>query len=92
MSDTDSDSDDPYLINAGLPSGNFYRIRRAVIRLEQKDLALQNQIHDLEIENQKLKEKLARLRVKANETDKLEARFEKIYSPLVENTTTRNLD
>ncbi|EAY07844.1 hypothetical protein TVAG_312430 [Trichomonas vaginalis G3] len=90
MSDYESDSDDPYLINAGLPSGNYYRIRRAIIRLEQKDLDLQTKIHDYQIQNQKLKEKLARLRVKAAETDKLEARFEKISSHLIESPTTQN--
>ena len=87
--------EDPFLVDAGLSSGNFYRTKRAIIRLQQKDMDLKSRIRDLRIENQKLKEKLVRLRERAAETDKIEARFEQLSTIILESrmmqTTTSSI-
>ena len=75
---------DPFLVDAGLSSGNFYRTKRAIVRLQQKDMDLKARIRELKTENQKLKEKLVRLRERAAETDKLEARFEQLSTIIME--------
>ena len=78
------DTNDPFLVDAGLSSGNFYRTKRAIVRLQQRDMDLKARIRELRIENQKLKEKLVRLRERAAETDKLEARFEQLSTIIME--------
>ena len=80
----EDDANDPFLIEAGLPSGNFYRTKRAIIRLQQRDIDLKARIRELKTENQKLKEKLGRLREQAAETDKLEERFEQLSTIIME--------
>ena len=78
------DDNDPFLVDAGLSSGNFYRTKRAIVRLQQRDMELKGRIRELRIENQKLKEKLVRLKERAAETDKLEARFEQLSTIIME--------
>ena len=78
------DDNDPFLVDAGLSSGNFYRTKRAIVRLQQRDMELKGRIRELRIENQKLKEKLVRLKERASETDKLEARFEQLSTIIME--------
>ena len=88
VSNLDDDSgepfNDPFLINAGTPNGNNHRKRRAIILLQQQDMANQAQIRELKIENEKLKSKLKRLQSQAKETEKIERRFDQLSSIILE--------
>ena len=88
ISQIDDDSgepfNDPFLVNAGTPNGNLHRIRRAIVLLQQQDMANQAQIRELRIENEKLKSKLKRLQAQAEETEKIERRFDQLSSIILE--------
>jgi hypothetical protein len=75
---------DPFLLLAGTDMGNKYRRKRAIIRLEQIDVENAYIIRELRIENSKLRAKLKRLREMADQTGKLEERFERLSSIIME--------
>ena len=95
--------EDPFLIEAGERNGNNFRIKRAIVRLESRELECSNRMRDLQKENARLREKLVRLREKALETERLEEKFEQLSTVIIEsrmapaqssitNLTTTSLD
>ena len=86
------DFDDPYLLRTGLPGGNSFRLKRAIVRLQQQEIDNNARIRDLKVENKKLREKLARLREKANETDRIEEKFEAVSTCIMESTMIQTQD
>jgi hypothetical protein len=88
-SDQDKGTDDPFLILAGTDCGNFYRRKRAIIQLEQMDMAQNAQIRELKLENSKLRTKLKRLREQADQTSRIESRFEQLSSIIMDGQIMR---
>lgn len=76
--------EDPFLIEAGEKNGNSFRMKRAIIKLEARELECSNKIKTLQKENARLKEKLIRLREKAAETERLEDKFEQLSTIIIE--------
>ena len=75
---------DPFLLDAGTSVGNHYRIKRAIIRLEQEDLENQATIRALRNENEKLRMMVKRLHQQAGYTERMEKRFEQLSSILMD--------
>ena len=79
-----SSFNDPYLLHAGTDTGNSYRRRRAIIRMEQIDMDNTSTIRALKLENQKLRAQLERLREEAEQTGRIEERFEQLSSIIMD--------
>lgn len=75
---------DPFLITAGTDVGNMYRMKRAIIRLEQQEMENSATIRELKLENEKLRSKLNRLNEQAGLTDRVEQRFEQLSTIIME--------
>lgn len=90
MHETAAKFTDPFLLDAGTNVGNHYRIKRAIIRLEQEDLDNQARIRELKAENDKLRTKLKRLHEQVGYTEALEQRFEQLSSIIMESRFTEN--
>ncbi|KAK8882959.1 hypothetical protein M9Y10_045606 [Tritrichomonas musculus] len=90
MHETAAKFTDPFLLDAGTNVGNHYRIKRAIIRLEQEDLDNQARIRELKAENSKLRTKLVRLHEQVSYTEELEQRFEHLSSIIMESRFTGN--
>jgi predicted RNase H-like nuclease (RuvC/YqgF family) len=75
---------DPFLLFAGTNQGNHYRRKRAIIRLEQMNMENSAKIRELRLENSKLRSTLARLRKQAEQTGRIELRFEQLSSIIME--------
>ena len=84
-----SSFNDPYLLHAGTDTGNSYRLRRAIIRMEQIDMDNASTIRELKLENAKLKAQLARLREEAEQTGRIEERFEQLSSIIMDTQVSR---
>lgn len=84
MHETAAKFTDRFLLDAGTNVGNHYRIKRAIIRLEQEDLDNQAKIRELRLQNEKLRTKLKRLHEQVGYTEALEQRFEQLSSIIME--------
>lgn len=88
MHETAAKFTDRFLLDAGTNVGNHYRIKRAIIRLEQEDLDNQAKIRELRLQNDKLRTKLKRLHEQVGYTEALEQRFEQLSSIIMESRFT----
>jgi hypothetical protein len=76
--------DDPYLILAGTDHGNHHRRKRAIVQLEQIAIANAARIRELQLEKYKLRMTLERVRAQAEQTNRIESRFEQLSSIIME--------
>lgn len=76
--------DDPFLLTAGTDTGNGYRRKRAIVRMEHIDMENTARIRQLRLENEKLRAQLTRLQTQAEETGRIESRFEHLSSIIME--------
>jgi hypothetical protein len=77
-------ADDPFLILAGTDQGNYYRRKRAIVQLEQIEMANAARIRELTLESHKLRITLKRLRAQAEQTNRIESRFEQLSSIIMD--------
>jgi hypothetical protein len=76
--------DDPFLLLAGTDIGNHFRRKRAIIQLEQMDMANAAQIRALQLENSKLRSTLRRLQIEADDAGRMEQRYEHLSSMIMD--------
>jgi hypothetical protein len=84
--------DDPFLLLAGSDWGNHARRKRAIVRLEQISMSNTATIRALQLENDKLRTTLERMRQQFEEAGRLHVRFEQLSSIVMESQLGEDSD